>query len=128
MSLAQHTKKEAKATLRNLRVSPTKLNLVVSMIRGLNCEEALNVLSFSHKAIAIDVKKTLLSALANAQNNHGMDIDRLVVKTAIVGKSLVMKRFHARAKGRGVRILKPFSHLYLVLAEKEAVSSKGDNK
>lgn len=113
--------KEAKAILRNVRVSPFKINLVAESIRGLNVQQALNELTFSNKAIALDVKKTLISAIANAQNNHGMDVDRLYVKTASVGKAIVMKRFHARAKGRGVRILKPFSHLFIT------VSEKGDN-
>lgn len=110
--------KEAKAILKNLRISPLKLNLIASSIRGLECQEAINQLTFSNKAAALDVKKTLLSAVANAQNNHNMDIDNLYIKHATVGKSIVMKRFHARAKGRGARILKPFSHLYIILAEK----------
>ncbi|MFL1780801.1 50S ribosomal protein L22 [Candidatus Hepatincolaceae symbiont of Richtersius coronifer] len=110
--------KEAKAILRNVRVSPFKLNLVAQSIRGLSCQEALNQLTFSHKAIAFDVKKTLLSAIANAQNNHDMDVDKLYVKLSSVGKAIVMKRFHARAKGRGVRIIKPFSHLFITLSEK----------
>ena len=113
--------KEAKAIVKNIRISTLKLNLVASSIRGLPCQNALNELTFSNKAIAIDVKKALLSAIANAQNNHDMDVDRLYVKSCTVGKSIVMKRFHARAKGRGVRILKPFSHLYIILSE------KGDN-
>jgi large subunit ribosomal protein L22 len=117
----QNTVKEARATVRNIRISPFKLNLVAESIRGLSCQQALNELNFSNKAIALDVRKALLSAVANAQNNHDMDVDRLFVKTCVVGKSLVMKRFHARAKGRGVRILKPFSHLYIT------VSEKGDN-
>ena len=114
--------KEARCVTKNLRVSPLKLNLVASSIRGLSCQKAINELEFSPKAIAIDVKKTLMSAIANAQNNHDMDVDRLYVKSAYVGKSVVMKRFHARAKGRGAKILKPFSHLYVTVAE------RGDNK
>ncbi len=109
--------KEAKCVARNLRVSPFKLNLVAQSIRGLKCQEASNQLSFSPKAIAVDVKKALMSAIANAQNNHDMNVDRLYVKSAYVGKAVVMKRFHARAKGRGVQILKPFSHLFLTVAE-----------
>ncbi len=110
---------EARAVLRNLRVSPQKLNLVVAMIRGLDANKALSTLSFSRRRIAGDVKKVLQSAIANAENNHSLDVDRLKVKEAHVGKGLVMKRFKARARGRGARILKPFSHLTIVVAEKE---------
>ena len=110
---------EARAVLRNLRVSPQKLNLVAAMIRGLDANKALSELSFSRRRIAGDVKKVLQSAIANAENNHSLDVDRLKVKEAHVGKGLVMKRFKARARGRGARILKPFSHLTIVVAEKE---------
>jgi len=110
---------EARAVLRNLRVSPQKLNLVAAMIRGLDANKALSALSFSRRRIANDVKKVLQSAIANAENNHSLDVDRLKVKEAHVGKGLVMKRFKARARGRGARILKPFSHLTIVVAEKE---------
>ena len=110
---------EAKAVLRNLRVSPQKLNLVAAMIRGMDANKAVAALSFSRRRIAGDVKKVLQSAIANAENNHSLDVDRLVVKEAHVGKGLVMKRFKARARGRGARILKPFSHLTIVVAEKE---------
>ena len=110
---------EAKAMLRNLRVSPQKLNEVVSMIRGMTASKALAALSFSRRRISGDVKKTLQSAISNAENNHSLDVDRLIVREAYVGKGLVMKRFHARARGRGARILKPFSHLTIVVAEKE---------
>ena len=110
---------EARAVLRNLRVSPQKLNLVAAMIRGLDANKALSELSFSRRRIAGDVKKVLQSAIANAENNHSLDVDRLKVKEAYVGKGLVMKRFKARARGRGARILKPFSHLTIVVAEKE---------
>ena len=110
---------EARAVLRNLRVSPQKLNLVAAMIRGLDANRALSALSFSRRRIAGDVKKVLQSAIANAENNHALDVDRLKVKEAHVGKGLVMKRFKARARGRGARILKPFSHLTIVVAEKE---------
>ncbi len=115
------TQREARAVLRRVRVSPFKINLVAQTIRGLRVHDAINELTFSNKAIALDVKKTLMSAVANAQNNHGMEVDRLYVKGAHVGKSIVMKRFHARAKGRGAKILKPFSHLFITVAE------KGDN-
>ena len=110
---------EARAVLRNLRVSPQKLNLVAAMIRGLDANRALSALAFSRRRIAGDVKKVLQSAIANAENNHSLDVDRLKVKEAHVGKGLVMKRFKARARGRGARILKPFSHLTIVVAEKE---------
>ena len=110
---------EAQAVLRNLRVSPQKLNLVAAMIRGMDANKAIATLSFSRRRIAGDVKKVLQSAVANAENNHSLDVDRLVVKEAHVGKGLVMKRFKARARGRGARILKPFSHLTIVVAEKE---------
>jgi large subunit ribosomal protein L22 len=110
---------EAKAMLRNLRVSPQKLNEVATMIRGMTASKALAALSFSRRRIAGDVKKTLQSAISNAENNHSLDVDRLIVREAYVGKGLVMKRFHARARGRGARILKPFSHLTIVVAEKE---------
>ncbi len=108
---------EVKAVLRNLRVSPTKLNLVAEMIRGMKVADAINQLNFSHKRIALDVRKTLQSAVANAENNHNLNVDSLVVKEAWVGKSMVLKRFHARARGRGAQILKPYSHLTIVVRE-----------
>ncbi|MGC6484157.1 MAG: 50S ribosomal protein L22 [Candidatus Puniceispirillales bacterium] len=110
---------EARAVLRNLRVSPQKLNEVAGLIRGQDAAKALSTLSFSRRRIANDVKKVLQSAIANAENNHSLDVDRLVVREAHVGKGLVMKRFRARARGRGARILKPFSHLTIVVSEKE---------
>ena len=94
---------EAKSVLRNLRVSPQKLNLVAAMIRGQDANKALATLTFSRRRIAIDVKKALQSAIANAENNHALDVDRLFVKEAYVGKAIVMKRFKARARGRGAR-------------------------
>ena len=109
---------EAKSVVRNLRVSPQKLNLVATMIRGLDVNKAIAALSFSRRRIADDVKKALQSAIANAENNHSLDVDRLFVKEAHVGKGLVMKRFRARAKGRGARILKPFSHLTIIVGER----------
>ena len=109
---------EAKSIVRNLRVSPQKLNLVATMIRGLDVNKAIAVLSFSRRRIADDVKKALQSSIANAENNHSLDVDRLFVKEAHVGKGLVMKRFRARAKGRGARILKPFSHLTIIVGER----------
>lgn len=108
---------QARAVTRNLRISPQKLNLVAATIRGAKVEKALNDLTFSRKRIAGDVKKTLESAIANAEENHGLEIDNLVVSEAYVGKGLVMKRFRARAKGRGAKILKPFSQLTVVVSE-----------
>src|SRR6056297_3473302 len=108
---------EAKAVLRNLRTSPQKLNLVAASIRGMPAEKALLALKFSTRRIAQDVRKTLLSAVSNAENNHDLDVDRLVVAEASVSKALVMKRFHARARGRGAKIEKPFSHLTIVVRE-----------
>ncbi|MFY9642235.1 MAG: 50S ribosomal protein L22 [Rhodomicrobium sp.] len=108
---------EAQAVARSLRVSPQKLNLVAQLIRGKKVEKALADLTFSHKRIAQDVKKTLQSAIANAENNHGLDVDQLVVAEAYVGKNLVIKRFHARARGRMGRIEKPFSQLTVVVRE-----------
>ena len=114
--LADH---QAQAVLRNLRTSPIKLNYVAKSIRGLPVNAALAQLTFSPRRIALDVKKTLMSAIANAENNHNLDVDRLVVKEAYVGKAFVMKRFRARARGRGAKILKPFSNLTVVVAEQE---------
>ncbi|AWN48173.1 MULTISPECIES: 50S ribosomal protein L22 [Methylobacterium] len=108
---------EAKAVARMLRVSPQKLNLVAQLIRGKKVSTALADLQFSRKRIAVDVKKCLESAIANAENNHDLDVDDLVVKEAYVGKALVLKRFHARARGRGARILKPFANLTIVVRE-----------
>ncbi|GJD93725.1 50S ribosomal protein L22 [Methylobacterium iners] len=108
---------EAKAVARMLRVSPQKLNLVAQLIRGKKVESALADLEFSRKRIAREVKKCLESAIANAENNHDLDVDDLVVKEAFVGKALVLKRFHARARGRGARILKPFANLTIVVRE-----------
>ncbi len=110
---------EAQAVLRNVRVSPIKLNQVARLIRGRKVADALTQLTFSHRRIAIDVKKTLQSAIANAENNHNLDVDNLIVKEAHVGKAFVMKRFRARARGRGAKILKPFSHLTIVVKEVE---------
>ena len=108
---------EAKAVARMLRVSPQKLNLVAQLIRGKPVSTALADLEFSRKRISREVKKCLESAIANAENNHDLDVDDLVVKEAYVGKALVLKRFHARARGRGARILKPFSNLTIVVRE-----------
>jgi large subunit ribosomal protein L22 len=110
---------EARAKLRVIRTSGQKLNLVAAMIRGKKVERAIADLEFSRKRIALAVKKTLESAVANAENNHGLDIDSLIVAEAFVGKNLVMKRFRARARGRGAKILKPFSELTIVVREVE---------
>ncbi|MDD7910621.1 MULTISPECIES: 50S ribosomal protein L22 [Pseudovibrio] len=110
---------EAKAVCRMLRVSPQKLNLVAASIRGKKVSSAMADLTFSRKRIAGDVKKTLMSAVANAENNHDLDVDNLVVAEAFVGKALVMKRFQPRARGRVGRIQKPFSNLTIVVREVE---------
>jgi large subunit ribosomal protein L22 len=110
---------EAKAVLRMLRTSPQKLNLVAQLIRGKKVERALAELEFSHRRIAGSVRKTLESAIANAENNHGLDTDALVVAEAYVGNSLVMKRFMARGRGRSSRIQKPFAHLTIVVRQVE---------
>lgn len=108
---------EAKAILRTLRISPQKLNLVAQSIRGLSAEKAVNELRFSQKRIAKDVLKCLKSAIDNAENNHSLDVDSLVVAQAHVGKNITMKRMHTRARGRGVRIEKMFSQLTIVLRD-----------
>jgi len=110
---------QARAVGRNIRVSPRKLNLVAQSIRGRKAEDALNVLSFSEKRIARDVKKILQSAIANAENNHDLDVDDLVVTEASVGRTIVMKRFHARARGRGASVEKPFAQITIVVEEKK---------
>jgi len=110
---------EASAKLRMARVSPQKLNLVAASIRGKKVSEALADLSFSRKRIAVQVKKLLESAVANAENNHGLDVDSLIVAQAHVGKALVLKRWAARARGRSSRIQKPFSNMTIVVREAE---------
>ena len=114
---------EAKAVARMLRVSPQKLNLLAQLIRGKKVDRALADLEFSRKRIALDVRKTLESAIANAENNHDLDVDDLIVAEAYVGKALVMKRFSPRARGRAGRIEKPFANLTVVVREVEAVAS-----
>ncbi len=108
---------EARAKVVNLRISPQKLNLVAQSIRGLKVQRALNELEFSAKRIAGDVRKALYSAISNAENNHNLDIDNLVVAEAYVGKNLTMKRFHARARGRASRVTKSFSEITIVVRE-----------
>ena len=110
---------EAKAFVKMLRISPQKLNLVAGMIKGKDASKALADLSFSRRRIAGEVKKVLQSAIANAENNHQLDVDRLYVAEAFVGRSLVMKRFRARARGRIGRIHKPWSNLTVVVRERE---------
>ena len=110
---------EARAKVVNLRLSPQKLNLVAQSIRGLKVQRALNELEFSHKRIAQDVRKALYSAISNAENNHNLDIDSLVVAEAYVGKNMVMKRFASRARGRSSRIMKPFSEITIVVRSQD---------
>ena len=121
MSMKQNIRREkdneAKVVLKNLRISPQKLNLVLGMIRWQKADVAISKLQFSKKRISKDVEKALKSVISNAENNHSLDIDKLYVKEAFVGKGIVMKRFHARARGRGARILKPFSHLTIIVSE-----------
>ena len=115
----------AKAVARNLKISPQKLNLVAGMIRGKKVDKALADLEFSQKRIAIDVRKCLMSAVANAENNHGLDVNELVVAEAWVGKNLVMKRFHARGRGRSGKILKPFSQITVVVRAVDEQAAAG---
>jgi large subunit ribosomal protein L22 len=109
---------EAQAIVSNLRVSPRKLNLVAGMIRNQPAQHAVAQLTFSKRRIAQAVRKALESAIANAENNHQLDVDRLIVSRAEVGRSVVMKRFHARGRGRSARVEKWFSHLKIVVAER----------
>lgn len=110
---------EAKASAKSMRISPQKLNLLAQSIRGKSADAALAELAFSRRRIAAEVKKVLESAIANAENNHQLDVDRLYVKEASVGKSLVLKRFRARARGRVGGIRKPFSNLTVIVRERE---------
>ncbi|MBS0643019.1 MAG: 50S ribosomal protein L22 [Acetobacteraceae bacterium] len=109
---------EAQCIVSNLRVSPRKLNLVAGMIRNMPAQQAVATLTFSKRRIAGQVKKALESAISNAENNHQLDVDRLIVSRAEVGRSLVMRRFHARGRGRAARVEKWFSHLKIVVAER----------
>jgi large subunit ribosomal protein L22 len=110
---------EAQAIVSNIRVSPRKLNLVAAMIRNLPAEKAVATLTFSKRRIAGQVRKALESAIANAENNHQLDVDRLIVTRVEVGRSLAMRRFHARGRGRASKVEKWFSHLKIVVAERE---------
>ena len=115
---------EAQAVTRNIRISPRKLNLVAGLIRNKPASQAVATLTFSKRRIAQQVRKTLESAIANAENNHQLDVDQLVVTHAVVGKSIVMRRFHARGRGRSAQIEKFFSHLKIVVAERASVQEK----
>ena len=117
---------EARAVVRNLRVSPQKLNLVAQLIRGKKVDVALADLEFSRKRIAKDVRKCVMSAVANAENNHGLDVNDLVVKEAYVGKNLVITRFHARGRGRMSPIEKPFAQLTVVVKAQEEEAQAED--
>jgi len=110
---------EALATGTTIRGSAQKLNLVAALIRGRRVEEAMNILAFSKRAMAVDARKVLASAIANAENNHNLDVDSLVVAEASVGKAITMKRWHARGRGKSTRILKPFSRLRIVVRQVE---------
>ena len=110
---------EALSVGTQIRGSAQKLNLVAGLIRGRKAEDAMNILTFSKKAMAVDVRKVLASAIANAENNHNLDVDSLVVAEASVGKSLSMKRFATRARGRSSRIVKPFSRVRIVVREQQ---------
>jgi large subunit ribosomal protein L22 len=109
---------EAQACLRGLRTSPRKLNLVAQAIRGKSAASALAELTFSHRRIAHEVKKVLQAAIANAENNHQLDVDRLFVKEATVGRAFILKRFHTRGRGRSARVEKPFAHLTVIVRER----------
>jgi large subunit ribosomal protein L22 len=135
MGKASHERRlsdtEAQAVAKSLRISPQKLNLVAGLIRGKKVEQALAELEFSEKRIAGDVRKCVMSAVANAENNHSLDVNDLIVSEAYVGKNLTIKRFHARGRGRGAPIMKPFSQLTVVVrqveedkTEKKAKSAK----
>jgi large subunit ribosomal protein L22 len=121
---------EAQAVAKSLRVSPQKLNLVAGLIRGKKVEQALAELEFSEKRIAGDVRKCVMSAVANAENNHSLDVNDLIIAEAYVGKNLIMKRFAARGRGRGSSIIKPFSQLTVVVrqVEQEKVEKKAAKK
>jgi|TARA_B100002051_G_scaffold267013_1_gene294903 large subunit ribosomal protein L22 len=122
--MSEKDKNIASAKAKSLKTSLTKVNLVLKMIRGKKAENALNILAFSKKRISNEITKILKSAIANAENNHQLDIDKLVVKEATVGKSMVLKRFRPRARGRSGKILKPFSKVKILVQEKEKEKEK----
>ena len=119
---------EAKASIKSLKTSAQKVNLVLQTIRGLNDEKAIHIIEFSRRRIADDVKKILKSAISNAENNHQLDIDKLYVKEATVGRSMVMKRFRPRARGRSGKILKPYSKVRIVVREHPLKEEKAEVK
>ena len=125
--MSEKNKNIASAKAKSIKTSMTKVNLVLKMIRGKKAENALNILSFSKKRISNEITKILKSAIANAENNHQLDIDKLVVKEATVGKSMVLKRFRPRARGRSGKILKPFSKVKILVQEKEKEKEKNNN-
>ena len=122
--MSEKNKNIASAKAKSLKTSIAKVNLVLKMIRGKKAENALNILAFSKKRISNEITKILKSAIANAENNHQLDIDKLFVKEATVGKSMVLKRFRPRARGRSGKILKPFSKVKILVQEKEKVKDK----
>ena len=119
---------EAQAVAKSLRISTQKLNLVAGMIRGKKVDQAIAELEFSQKRIAEDVRKCVMSAVANAENNHGLDVNELIVAEAYVGKNLILKRFHARGRGRGAPVRKPFSQLTVVVRQVEEEADRADKK
>ena len=122
--MSEKNKNIASAKAKSIKTGLTKVNLVLKMIRGKKAENALNILAFSKKRISNEITKILKSAIANAENNHQLDIDKLVVKEATVGKSMVLKRFRPRARGRSGKILKPFSKVKILVQEKEKEKEK----
>ena len=122
--MSEKNKNIASAKAKSLKTSITKVNLVLKMIRGKKAENALNILGFSKRRISNEITKILKSAIANAENNHQLDIDKLYIKEATVGKSMVLKRFRPRARGRSGKILKPFSKVKILVQEKEKVKDK----
>ena len=125
--MSEKNKNIASAKAKSIKTSMTKVNLVLKMIRGKKAENALNILAFSKKRISNEITKILKSAISNAENNHQLDIDKLVVKEATVGKSMVLKRFRPRARGRSGKILKPFSKVKILVQEKEKEKEKNNN-
>ena len=126
--MSEKNKNIASAKAKSIKTSMTKVNLVLKMIRGKKAENALNILAFSKKRISNEITKILKSAIANAENNHQLDIDKLVVKEATVGKSMVLKRFRPRARGRSGKILKPFSKIKILVQEKEIEKNNIEKK
>ena len=118
----------ATASAKSIKTSPQKANLVLSLIRGQNAESAINYLQFSNRRISNEIKKVLKAAIANAENNHQLDIDKLFVYEAFAGKAMVMKRFRPRARGRSGKILKPYSNIKIVLKEREVETSEKSTK